>query len=179
MRRDTALRLYRLLLRAYPPAFRAAYGRELEQLFADVWRSAGVHGFRFWWWLIRDTLAAAPRERISAMRNTMTYVLLLVAAVLGLGIAIVDSSPHWDDTGITVAALLATTGSLGLVHPRGAWMWALAVGIWIPLLESIPSHNPASLLALAFAFVGAYAGAFATRLARRGASDQGPTELGR
>lgn len=99
------------------------------------------------------------------MRNLKTFVLLAVAAAVGLGIGIVDSSPHWDDTGITVAALLAASGSLGLVRPRGAWMWALAVGIWIPLLESI--HNPASLVALAVAFVGAYAGAFARRLATR------------
>lgn len=166
MQLQHARRLYRLLLRVYPPGFRAAYGRDLEQLFTDIWSTDGPRG-RFWWWIIRDTLLAASRERLCQSDMHKTSVLLVIATAIGVGIGIVDSSPHWDDTGITVAALLAATGSLGLVHPRSAWIWALAVGIWIPLLESIPTHNPASLISLAFAFVGAYAGAFARRLGTR------------
>jgi hypothetical protein len=163
-----ARRVYRWLLRAYPPAFRAAYGRDLEQLFADVWRAQsgrGVGQIRIWWWAIRDTLARAPVERIQQMRHNRWWLMLvIVAAVAGLLIGLVDTSPHWDDTGITVAALVAVTGTLGLVYPRGAWVWALTVGIWIPLLNIVQTHNASSVLALAFAFAGAYAGAAGRRI---------------
>ena len=170
-----ARHIYRWLLRAYPAAFRATYGPDLEQLFADVWRAEAAGGgrsrgrsrrqARIWWWAMRDTLARAPVERLRSVHlNRGRLVLLIVAAILGLGIGVVDSSPHWDDTGITVAALVAVTGSLGLVYPRGAWLWALAVGIWIPVLNIAQTHNASSVLALVFAFAGAYAGAVGRRI---------------
>jgi len=164
-----ARRIYRWLLRAYPAAFRATYGPDLEQLFADVWRAEAAGGktgrARIWWWALRDTLARAPVERLRSVHlNRWRLVLLIVAAILGLGIGVVDSSPHWDDTGITVAALMVVTGSLGLVYPRGAWLWALAVGIWIPVLNIAQTHNASSVLALVFAFAGAYAGAVGRRI---------------
>jgi len=142
----------------------------MEQVFADVWhaeapRDAPVRRLaRVWWWALRDTLARAPAERINAMGGSRWLALLAVAAVLGLGIGLVDSSPRWDDTGITVGVLLLTTGVLGLVHPRHAWVWAVAVGGWVPVLNVIHGHGAASLAALAFAFVGAYAGALGRRL---------------
>ena len=159
--------LYRWLLRAYPPGFRAAYGNDLEQLFADVWRAESASDgslLRVWWWAVTDTLTRAPGERMKESWNGRWLLLLGMATLFGVGIGSVDSSPHWDDTGITVAILVATTGVLGLVHPRGAWVWALAVGIWIPLLNVLQTHNAGSLLALPFAFIGAYAGAFGRRL---------------
>jgi hypothetical protein len=172
---STAVRVYRLLLKAYPPAFRAAYARDLEQLFADVWRAESARGgglrrfARVWGWALRDTLTSAPAERINAMRSKRGLLLLSVALLVGLGIGLVDTRPHWDDTGITVGALLAATGAFGLIHPRNAWLWALAVGIWIPVLNIAQTHNAGSILALAFAFAGAYAGAFGRRLAQRAA----------
>jgi hypothetical protein len=58
--------------------------------------------------------------------------LMPLALVLGLLIALVDSSPGWDDTGITAAAVFGSCGILGALHPRRAWQWALVVGLWIP-----------------------------------------------
>jgi hypothetical protein len=69
-----------------------------------------------------------------------------------------DSRPNWDDTGITVFAILIATFILGLSSPKRAWAWALAVGIWTPIFELTPHPNYGSLAAIPFAFVGAYAG---------------------
>lgn len=95
------------------------------------------------------------------------HLLLAPALAVGLAIGFVDSSPHWDDTGITVGAVLITTGLLGALAPRRAWLWALAVGIWIPTFNIAFHHGYASAAALVFAAAGAYAGAGAGWLLRQ------------
>jgi hypothetical protein len=50
--------------------------------------------------------------------------------------------------------------------PARAWVWALAVGLWVPLMGLAldpAGFHPASVLALAFATVGANAGAIVGR----------------
>jgi hypothetical protein len=87
---------------------------------------------------------------------------VLAALTLGLGIALVDASPGWDDTGVSAAMLFAACFLLGVISPRCPWLWAVAVGGWIPALEIALRHdapNVGSLLALVVAVVGAYAGA--------------------
>lgn len=88
-----------------------------------------------------------------------------VALVLGLLIALVDSSPGWDDTGITATAVFGSCGVLGAVHPVQAWQWALAVGLWIPALGIALQGNYGSWAALAVALAGAYSGKLVRRFA--------------
>lgn len=88
----------------------------------------------------------------------MQKVLLAVALVLGGLVAYVDSRPTWDDTGVTAAALLVISGALGFLGPKRPWLWALALGIWIPLLGVVRTHNYGAMLALVAAFAGAYGG---------------------
>ncbi len=88
----------------------------------------------------------------------MFKVLLPLAVCLGLLIAFVDSRPNWDDTGITALAIIFTSGVFGAIGPERPWLWALAVGAWIPIYEIPSTRNFGSLLALVMAFVGAYAG---------------------
>jgi hypothetical protein len=86
-------------------------------------------------------------------------VLFVLALSSGALIAYLDSRPGWDDTGVTALALLLSCGLLGAAGPRRTWAWALAVGLWVPALGITLSGNFGSLLALPFAFAGAYAGA--------------------
>jgi hypothetical protein len=88
----------------------------------------------------------------------MQKLLLIVALGLGGLITYVDSRPTWDDTGITAAAVFLSCFALGALGPRRPWLWALAVGLWIPLLGILRAHNFGALLALGIAFAGAYAG---------------------
>lgn len=84
--------------------------------------------------------------------------LMPLALVVGLLIALVDSSPGWDDTRIIAATVLGSCGILGALHPRRAWQWALTIGLWIPALGIALHQNYESWAALAVALVRAYAG---------------------
>ena len=88
----------------------------------------------------------------------MQRLVLLAALTAGIMIGYIDSRPTWDDTGVTAAALFATSLVLGALAPQRPWATALLVGAWIPLFGILMHANYGSLLALAFAFAGAYAG---------------------
>jgi hypothetical protein len=88
----------------------------------------------------------------------MQKILLTLALGFGGLITYMDSRPGWDDTGITAAAVFLTCGALGFLGPKRPWLWALAVGLWIPLQGILQTRNYGSLLALLIAFAGAYVG---------------------
>jgi hypothetical protein len=94
----------------------------------------------------------------------MFKLLLPIAVCVGLLVAYIDSRPNWDDTGVTAGAVLLTCGVWGALAPERPWLWALAVGIWLPAYEIASTRNFGSLLALIFAFAGAYAGMGVRRL---------------
>lgn len=49
-------------------------------------------------------------------------VILAAAALVGPAIVWVDARPNWNDTGITVEALLLTSAISGTPAPRRPWM---------------------------------------------------------
>jgi hypothetical protein len=106
----------------------------------------------------------------TAWRSTDT-ILLLLAVALGLAIAWIDARPHWDDDGIIAGMLLLSAGVLGLVGPRRPWLWALGIGLWVPL--NLVVHNPSlgnvlgSCVILAFPMAGAFAGMAVRRMMAR------------
>jgi hypothetical protein len=85
-------------------------------------------------------------------------ILAIFAVASGLFIAFVDSRPNWDDTGVTVFALLVVSGLLGMLAPKRPWVWAFLVGIWLPLYYLVTALNFSVLITLLFPFLGAYAG---------------------
>ena len=103
------------------------------------------------------------KERMDVMQK----ILLVIAVLLGLLLAYVDASPHWDDTGIMVGALLLGAAVLALLGQRRPWLVALAVGIWIPLRYILLNHDLRMLVVLLFPLAGAYAGWAARLLARK------------
>jgi hypothetical protein len=111
-------------------------------------------------------IGTRQREKEEVVRQMYFLFLLLVALMLGMLIFMVDSSPGWDDTGVSAAMVLVASGLMGAIHPARAWVWALAVGLWVPLMGLAldpAGFHPASVLALAFATVGANAGAIVGR----------------
>jgi hypothetical protein len=92
----------------------------------------------------------------------MRNVLLICAAVLfGLSIAYVDSRPGWDATGITAFSMLIAAAVLGFFGPGRPWLWAVGVGVWIPLhamLARPSAGSAAMLIVMLFPLAGAYAG---------------------
>jgi hypothetical protein len=97
----------------------------------------------------------------------MDRFILPIAIVCGLAIRWMDSSPGWDDTGITAGMLLATAGILALIAPRRVWLWALGVGVWIPLHAITTNGDWRMLAVLLFPLAGAYAGLGIRKLAAR------------
>ncbi len=94
----------------------------------------------------------------------MPLLLFAVATLVGLGFAYVDSRPNFDDTGLLAFAIAIACAVFGFVAPRRAWLWALAVGGWIPLASILRGGPAGSVLALAFALAGAYFGAGCRKL---------------
>ena len=86
------------------------------------------------------------------------WLIFGLAVILGFIITWIDSRPTWDDTGITAFMILFATAICGFIHPKKFWLWAILVGIGIPIFGIIHKFNFASLLALAFAFIGALIG---------------------
>jgi hypothetical protein len=91
-------------------------------------------------------------------------VLAVLSGAAGLAIAVIDSRPGWDDTGITAGLLAVAAFVVTVVAGRRPWLWALLVGVWTPLAEIPSAGGAGSLLALAIAGMGAYAGYGLVRL---------------
>ncbi|HEX8026667.1 MAG TPA: hypothetical protein VF484_10715 [Candidatus Limnocylindrales bacterium] len=90
---------------------------------------------------------------------------ILLAAAAGIGIALMDSSPSWDDTGVTVFALLLAAAGCGALAGRRPWLIALLVGGFTPLIEIVgQGHGGAALVTLLFAGVGAFVGSMLGRV---------------
>jgi hypothetical protein len=101
------------------------------------------------------------------MRNRL---LLGAAVAAGVSIAYIDSSLGWDATGITAFSMFIVAAVLGFFGPQQPWLWALGVGIWIPLhaVKADPSlASAAMVIVLLFPLGGAYAGMALHHLVQR------------
>jgi hypothetical protein len=96
---------------------------------------------------------------------------ILVAAAIsiegGAQIAIIDSSPGWDDAGITAGLLVVIAGLASVIGGRHRWLWAIFTGLWIPLFEIPPTGSWAPLMAFVFAGIGSTVGWLVDRRLRR------------
>jgi hypothetical protein len=91
------------------------------------------------------------------------WIVLIIAIGLGLLIAMMDTSPHWDDTGITVGLLLVVSFACGAIMPKYAWLWAFIIGSLLFALNVAHSGTYSSAAGIIFSFAGAYAGVFFKR----------------
>jgi hypothetical protein len=98
---------------------------------------------------------------MAARRQTRSFgtrTLAVLALAAGILIALVDSGPGWDSTGITAGALLLGAGTAAFEAGDRPWLWALLVGLPTPIIEAVWSGNTGSILALGFAAAGAVIG---------------------
>ena len=147
-----AERIYRLLLRAYPPDFRAEYGREMVLLFRDQRQESDLRTIGFWAAVICDVARSAPALRAEAWRSRgsqstqTTEVIMKLAAMLTvlLGVlGILNAVVEWvaGSTG-TIQGMHAL--SLGL----GVFASALLLTAGIALLRPTQGGRQAARLAL-------------------------------
>jgi len=101
----------------------------------------------------------------------------LLTTFLGIVIGLTDLR---SDVQYTALLLLVFGFFAGYAKPQSAWVWALLLGVWVPLAEFTAlaigfklSYRPpilASSIALVPAFIGAYAGVFVQWAATRTSS---------
>lgn len=90
-------------------------------------------------------------------KKTILFILLSLAA--GLIIGWIDTSPGWDDTGITIVLILISSFTIGFFANKNHWLLALIIGICVTFLNYIASSKLDSAISLLFAFAGVYSGA--------------------
>jgi len=100
----SAERIYRLLLRAYPPDFRAEYGREMVLLFRDQCRESDVRTLGFWAAVIADFLRSAPALRAEAWRMRAQQSTRIIEVIMKL-----------------TAILTAVIGAFGILNAVIEW----------------------------------------------------------
>jgi len=128
----SAERIYRLLLRAYPPDFRAEYGREMMLLFRDQCRESDVRTVGFWAAVIGDVARSAPalraaawRARVSESTRTMEVtmklaaILTLLVGVFGILNAVIEWSAGGNGTTEHALALVLGVGASALLLAAG------------------------------------------------------------
>ena len=128
-----AERIYRLLLRAYPPDFRAEYEREMVLLFRDQCRESDLRSLGFWAKVLYDVARSAPTLRMEAWRqNTRTIeVLMKLAAMLTVllgAFGILGAMNEWG-----AASQHAGTYVLAIVLGVAASLFLLGAGFGILL----------------------------------------------
>jgi hypothetical protein len=145
----TADRLYAALLYLYPRPFRHEYGDEMLAAFRDMRHSRRSTPLRFWRFVVADTLCAAARERLEAMRWLATSVFgLLVTTATANAVTWTYRyfyHPYFEDTAIpalpyAMALGLVLGAAVGVAQcmlfpapERRASRWALVSGVTLPI----------------------------------------------
>ncbi|HWC75573.1 MAG TPA: hypothetical protein VG454_16725 [Gemmatimonadales bacterium] len=89
-------RIYRLLLCAYPPEFRAKYGREMLLVFRDQCREGDVRSVRFWARVFWDVARSAPALRAEATRTVEVHMKFAAVVTVLLGaLGILGAVGEW------------------------------------------------------------------------------------
>ncbi len=147
----SAERIYRLLLRAYPPSFRADYGREMLLVFRDQCRDGDVRTLGFWVRVFWDVVRSAPALRAEATRTVEVIMKLAAMLTVLLGVfGIVNAVVEW------------VAGSKGAIDGRYVLAVVLAVfasvlllGAGAAILLRRPQPARVALLASVVLFVAA------------------------
>ena len=140
----TALRLYRVVLHAYPAAFRLDYGTEMEQLLVDQRRHDTVAAGRLVMREALDAVRTAPRLRWENPMNRI--VIVVIAATVAIAAGVVGGPLALIPIGATALATWFLWGrSRGPIAPAGAsrrWrVWLIAglvsigIGVAIPQID--------------------------------------------
>ena len=126
----SAERIYRLLLRAYPPDFRGQYEREMVLLFRDQCRESDVRSLGFWAKVFYDVARSAPALRMEAWRqNTRTMeVIMKLAAVVTVLVGVLGILNAGVDAGAAYAGTIGGMHALSLVLSVLASVLLLAAG---------------------------------------------------
>jgi hypothetical protein len=142
------VRLYRLVLLAYPASFRREYGTEMEQLLLDQHRHGGPAAGRIVIREILDAVRTAPRLRWETPMNRV--VIIAVAAAVAIASLLAGGALALIPIAATVVAAWFLSGrSLQPIAPARSsrrWLsWLLAGGVSIAIGVAIPQIDGGEL----------------------------------
>lgn len=107
-------------------------------------------------------------HRVAGLIGRRDLLLALPAVAIGLAIGYVDSRPTWDNAGITVSLILLTSAMVAGLSGRRPWLWAMLIGVGVPVFETFGRGGPASFVALVVAALGSAIGYGLARVAEPG-----------
>jgi hypothetical protein len=155
----TAERVYRVLLRAYPPRFLRSYEREMLLFFRQRRREDSANEFRFWGTLGSDIARSAPRQ----WREQFTHVLhtgdaimkaMAIVAMLVGGVDALNALAEARASGFGGHDALSQVG-LALAILAGAVMLAAGIALLRRGRDAASLANLAGIGAICvFAFIG-------------------------
>lgn len=107
-----------------------------------------------------DTLVPSNRHSEGQALNIDRghLALLAIAILIGIAIGVVDTRPGWDSTGITAISMVLATAAVAGVGRSRPWLWALAVGVPVVLVEIAATSDPTMVVILGFPAAGAAIG---------------------
>jgi uncharacterized membrane protein YeaQ/YmgE (transglycosylase-associated protein family) len=93
------------------------------------------------------------------MNKKLFWLSLFLALLSGIIIGLIDTSPNWDDAGITAFLILGSAFLTGAIYHKRAWLWAIIIGGIVFGFNIIKDGNAGSFITVIIALVGAYIGA--------------------
>lgn len=170
-------RLFRLLTRCYPAAFRREYQDPMLQAFRDHLAGANTPAKRaaLWIWALSDFVRSIPAEHIERWKTERWQAMKIAAYVLFPIILILLGryELHTDDAGMVVFFILLSAFVLTCMNPERRWIWSLvgwcapaAEQFWGKPLAGLPDLK-SRLMLLAFVTVVGLVGSFAAIFLRR------------
>ena len=99
-------------------------------------------------------------REVVIVRARVPLGVVLLALVVGVAIAYVDSRATWDDAGVTAAALFITSAVLAAVSPRAAWVIGIVVGLPVLAFNIALHGNFGASMGIIVSLVGAGVGYF-------------------
>ncbi len=174
--------VYGVLLRLYPRRYRDAYGLLMRQTFRDACRDAYRRGgarrlAQCWLHTCGDTASSLAVEHLESIRtekNMTRRALVALIAVLIFSVITGYINLNNNEVQPPLLCLLVFSFIAGLLQPKGAWRWALIIGLSIPTSYFIgfairyqvvdPPRYPITLVVLVIpALVAVYTGVLLRR----------------
>jgi hypothetical protein len=104
------------------------------------------------------------KEKMPGSGFIKFWITAILSTLGGMAIAIIDSQPNWNDSGITAGLLFIVSGIAGFVNPKRFWLWALLTGIWIPVAAITRNGDVTMFIVMIFTFGGSFSGKLIRRM---------------
>ncbi len=88
------------------------------------------------------------------MKSAFPAIHATAALVAGSAIGYLDSRPNWDDTGVTVGAVLISAAIIGSLRPRLGVALGALVGVPVLAFEYLTSGGIVAMVVIAIGMVG-------------------------